>query len=92
MRIKTEFVLIAHSTTSSIFKQLNRVFKKGDFEVGKLMELCWEEYHLSIKESDYKKSVFGDFSIFDLSDLDGEKISETLKKEIEFLRKKYEKR
>ena len=89
---KTEFVLIAHSATLSILKQLNRVFKKGRFEIGKLMELCWREYHLSKKEVDYKKSTFGDFSIFDLSDLDGEKISEIFKEEVEFLRKKYEKR
>lgn len=89
---KTEFILIAHSATLSILKQLNTVFKKGRFEIGKLMELCWKEYHLSKKAVDYKKSGFGDFSIFDLSDLDGEKISETLKKEVEFLIKKHEER
>jgi broad specificity phosphatase PhoE len=87
----TEFVLIAHSATLSILKQLGIVFKRGDFESGKLMEECWKEYNLSKKESGYKQSTFGDFSSFDISDLDTNKIVKVLKKEIVLLKQEYEK-
>ncbi len=88
---KSEFVLVAHSATLSILKQLYSVISRNNFKEGELLEACWKEYNLSLKRPDYKKSTFGDFSTFDISNLDIEKTIKILEKELKVLKNKYEK-